>query len=117
MDSLSFLAKVPFSRGSRCTPARVQMPYQFLLVIGLFLLGTASPHTSALSQALPLPTESALSSNSALVSDWANRVMANDPKVRATAEAALVQGAGRSLPRPSVRTSATSAPQCSALTT
>ena len=30
--------------------------------------------------------------------DWANRVMANDPKVRATAEAALVQGAGRSLP-------------------
>ena len=30
--------------------------------------------------------------------DWANRVMASDPKVRATAEAALVQGAGRSLP-------------------
>ncbi len=36
--------------------------------------------------------------NSALVLDWANRVMANDPKVRAIAEAALVQGAGRSLP-------------------
>jgi outer membrane protein assembly factor BamB/HEAT repeat protein len=30
--------------------------------------------------------------------DWANRVLAKDPKVRATAEAALVQGAGRSLP-------------------
>ncbi len=30
--------------------------------------------------------------------DWADRVMANDPKVRATAEAALVQRAGRSLP-------------------
>ena len=30
--------------------------------------------------------------------DWANRVMADDPKVRAIAEAALVQGAGRSLP-------------------
>ena len=30
--------------------------------------------------------------------DWANRLLANDPKVRATAEAALVQGAGRSLP-------------------
>jgi outer membrane protein assembly factor BamB len=30
--------------------------------------------------------------------DWANRVMASDPKVRATAEAALVQRAGRSLP-------------------
>jgi outer membrane protein assembly factor BamB/HEAT repeat protein len=30
--------------------------------------------------------------------DWAHRVMAKDPKVRATAEAALVQGAARSLP-------------------
>src|SRR5262245_41757531 len=30
--------------------------------------------------------------------DWADRVMANDPKVRASAEAALVQRAGRSLP-------------------
>src|SRR5688500_13775268 len=29
---------------------------------------------------------------------WANRLLANDPKVRATAEAALVQGARRSLP-------------------
>ncbi len=33
-----------------------------------------------------------------LAKDWANRVMSDDPKVRATAEAALVQGAGRSLP-------------------
>ncbi len=32
------------------------------------------------------------------MSDWASRVTASDPKVRATAEAALVQGAGRSLP-------------------
>ena len=39
-----------------------------------------------------------LSTNSASVRDWANRVMANDSKVRAIAEAALVQGAGRSLP-------------------
>ena len=30
--------------------------------------------------------------------DWANRLQADDPKVRATAEAALVQGALRSLP-------------------
>ena len=30
--------------------------------------------------------------------DWANRLTAKDPKVRATAEAALVKGAGRSLP-------------------
>src|SRR4029434_8334950 len=30
--------------------------------------------------------------------DWTNRLLANDPKIRATAEAALVQGAQRSLP-------------------
>src|SRR5688572_8933137 len=30
--------------------------------------------------------------------DWANRLTARDPKVRAIAEAALVNGAGRSLP-------------------
>src|SRR6187455_2619200 len=52
----------------------------------------------ALSQS-PLPqNESSLSQNPALVQDWANRLLANDSKVRATAEAALVQGAGRSLP-------------------
>jgi HEAT repeat protein/outer membrane protein assembly factor BamB len=34
----------------------------------------------------------------ALVRDWENRVMAKDAKVRASAEAALVKGAGRSLP-------------------
>jgi outer membrane protein assembly factor BamB/HEAT repeat protein len=33
-----------------------------------------------------------------VVLDWANRVTAKDPKVRATADAALVQEAGRSLP-------------------
>src|SRR5215813_2811907 len=38
------------------------------------------------------------SRNSASVSDWEDRLMANDPKVRAVAEAALVQGARRSLP-------------------
>jgi outer membrane protein assembly factor BamB/HEAT repeat protein len=32
------------------------------------------------------------------VRQWANRVLANDAKVRATAEAALVKGAGRSVP-------------------
>ena len=52
----------------------------------------------ALSQSPLSPTESSLSSNPALVRDWANRLLANDPKVRATAEAALVQGARRSLP-------------------
>ena len=38
------------------------------------------------------------STNSARVLDWANRLTAKDPKVRAMAEAALVKGAGRSLP-------------------
>lgn len=69
-------------------------------VFGLCLLGAylASGLTSAASRELPLPTESKLSSNPALATDWAQRVMAHDPKVRVTAEAALVQGAGRSLP-------------------
>ncbi|MCI0441631.1 HEAT repeat domain-containing protein [bacterium] len=40
--------------------------------------------------------DSDLSDNSEL--DWADRLMANDAKVRAIAEATLVQGAGRSLP-------------------
>src|SRR4029453_2287087 len=52
----------------------------------------------ALSQS-PLPqTQPSLSSNPAVVGHWANRLRASDPKVRATAEAALVKGAGRSLP-------------------
>ncbi|MCM3903312.1 MAG: hypothetical protein ND866_16535, partial [Pyrinomonadaceae bacterium] len=95
-----FPARVPFFRGHRRTPIRGQMPYQFLFAVGLFLLGAciASGHTSALSQEPPPPTESRLSRNPALATDWANRLMANDPKVRATARAALVQGAGRSLP-------------------
>jgi len=52
---------------------------------------------------LPMPVRAqtkaaAPSMSSAQVADWANRVMAKDPAVRATAEAALVQRAGRSLP-------------------
>ena len=47
----------------------------------------------------PLPqTASRFSAKPARVDDWANRLQANDPNVRATAEAALVQGARRSLP-------------------
>ena len=53
--------------------------------------GRAVPITAA-------PDESSLSRNPASVSEWANRLLASDPKVRATAEAALVKGAGRSLP-------------------
>ena len=59
------------------------------------------PVLAQTTRSLPQPRQtqgSDLSTNSAPVRDWANRLMANDPKVRATAEAALVQGAGRSLP-------------------
>ncbi len=51
----------------------------------------------ALPQSLP-QSESSASGNPAAERDWANRLRANDPKVRAPAEAALVQGGRRSLP-------------------
>jgi outer membrane protein assembly factor BamB len=44
------------------------------------------------------PQSENLSTSSTRVLDWANRLMANDPKVRAIAEATLVKGAARSLP-------------------
>ena len=53
--------------------------------------------TRSLSQPRPA-RRSDLSMNSAQVRDWENRVMAKDPQVRAQAQAALVEGAGRSLP-------------------
>src|SRR5579859_391071 len=42
--------------------------------------------------------DSEFSLSSASVRHWANRVTAQDPKVRSIAQAALVQGAPRSLP-------------------
>jgi outer membrane protein assembly factor BamB/HEAT repeat protein len=60
--------------------------------------------TAGLSQAgglaqSPLPpTESSLAKEPALVSDWADRLLAEEAKVRATADAALVQGGARSVP-------------------
>ena len=59
------------------------------------------PVLAQTTRSLPQPRQakgSDLSTNSALVLDWANRLMAKDPKARATAEAALVKGAARSLP-------------------
>ena len=50
-----------------------------------------------LSQSTQPQAESA-SPNATVVHDWASRLLSSDPRVRATAEAALVQGAGRSLP-------------------
>ena len=52
----------------------------------------------ALSEPARPQTESSLSTNPAVVDDWADRLQATDPKIRATAEAALVQTAPRSLP-------------------
>ncbi len=100
MDTLSAPAKVPFPRERRRTSTRSRSSIQRLFFLGLFLLGAClgTGDTFASSQELPLPTESDLSRNPALAVDWANRVMANDPKLRATAETALIQGAGRSLP-------------------
>jgi outer membrane protein assembly factor BamB len=97
---LGFLGNIPNSRRHRCTPTRSQLPCQFLLVLGLFLLGACAVpgRASASSQTPSVPTESDLSRNSALASDWADRVMANDPEIRATAQAILVQGRGRSIP-------------------
>src|SRR5215213_3679883 len=59
----------------------------------------AVPVLAQTTRSLPQPRQangSDLSMNSASVRDWENRLMANDPKVRAIAEAALVQR--RSLP-------------------
>jgi len=52
----------------------------------------------ASSQSPPPKTHSSLSTTPARVRDWTDRLLAEDPKVRATADAALVQGAQRSLP-------------------
>src|SRR4030095_7309592 len=67
----------------------------FLLIIGLFLLGAC---ISTASQEVPLPTGPGLPKNSALVRDWTNRLLAKDPKVRTTAQAALVQAGRGSFP-------------------
>src|SRR3954471_20020842 len=77
-----------------CRPL-VAKPWPFLLVIGL-LLPCACTSTAA--QEAPLPTERSLSRNAALVTQWANRVLARDPNVRANAQGAVVQGAQRSFP-------------------
>jgi HEAT repeat protein len=62
------------------------------------ILAAGLSQALAPSQSPPPRTESSLSGNPALVRDWADRLLADDAKVRATAEAALVQGARRSFP-------------------
>ena len=62
------------------------------------ILAAGLSQGTALSQSPRPQTEPSLSRNPALVDDWVNRLLANDPKVRATAETALVKEAARSLP-------------------
>ena len=62
------------------------------------ILAVGLSQAVARSQASLPPTESSLSRTPALVLDWANRLQARDPKVRATAEAALVQAGRGSFP-------------------
>jgi outer membrane protein assembly factor BamB/HEAT repeat protein len=61
-----------------------------LLTLGLL-------QTAALSQST-LPTQAGLSRNPAQADEWAGRLVSADPKVRAAAEVALVDGGRRSLP-------------------
>ena len=71
------------------------------LFISTLLCTLAIPALAQTTRSLPQPRQvkrSDQARNSAQVIDWENRVMSKDPKVRAIAEAALVQGAGRSLP-------------------
>jgi HEAT repeat protein len=71
------------------------------LFIGTVLSVLLTPVLAQTMQSLPQPRQaegSDVSRNPASVSDWADRLQANDAKVRATAEAELVQGARRSLP-------------------
>src|SRR5262245_45695756 len=62
------------------------------------LLAAGFCQTVASSQSPPPTTQPGLTTNSARVRDWEHRLLASDPKVRAAAEAALVQGGARSLP-------------------
>ena len=71
------------------------------LSIGTLLCTLAIPALAQNTRSLPQQRQAKRSDqarNSARASDWENRVMSSDPKVRAIAEAALVKGAGRSLP-------------------
>jgi HEAT repeat protein/outer membrane protein assembly factor BamB len=60
-----------------------------------------TPALAQTQQSPPQPRQTAgsnLATNTGAVQDWEDRLLANDPKVRASAEAALVKAAQRSLP-------------------
>src|SRR5688500_17474949 len=71
------------------------------LFICTLLCISAIPALAQTTRSLPKPSgvkRSDQARNSARMIDWESRVMSKDPKVRASARAALVQGAARSLP-------------------
>jgi outer membrane protein assembly factor BamB/HEAT repeat protein len=86
--------RTKFSKQERRLITRVFL----LLGLLLLLVGSTAAQTSSSSPSVPLPKKSELSRNPALVSDWARPALANDAQVRAATEAALVNGAKRSLP-------------------
>jgi len=63
-----------------------------------FVLAAGLGQAAVPSQPPSPHTQATFSVSPARVRDWTNRLLAKDPKIRATAEAALVHGAGRSLP-------------------
>jgi outer membrane protein assembly factor BamB len=71
-----------------------------VFILTLFCILQIPVHAQT-TRSLPQPRQAGASDfsvSSASVRDWANRLMAGDPKVRAIAEATLVQGGPRSLP-------------------
>src|SRR5688572_4959862 len=81
----------------RCRAMGCPVPLRTNIITSFVALVFAAGLSQAVARSQsPLPpTEPSLSRSPALVSEWANRLRADDPKVRAAAEAALVQGALR----------------------
>ncbi|HET9265014.1 MAG TPA: PQQ-binding-like beta-propeller repeat protein, partial [Vicinamibacterales bacterium] len=82
----------------RRTKEETAMRHVFILTLFCIL---QLPELAQTTRSLPQPRQaksSDLSTSAASVRDWAGRLMANDPKARAVAEATLVQEAPRSLP-------------------
>src|SRR6187200_1926588 len=68
------------------------------IVAAVMILAAGFNQAVALPQSPRPQTQSSVPRNPTAVRDWATRLLAKDPKVRATAEATLVQQGPRSLP-------------------
>ena len=87
-------------QNERQEPSCLSATMRHAFILTLFCI-LQIPVLAQTKHSLPQPRQAQgpdLSTNSASVRDWANRLMARDAKVRATAEATLVQAAPRSLP-------------------